>query len=332
MFTYFFTFMLALFLCLYIIPIVKQAALQYDIVDKPDGNLKNHASPVPYLGGLAVYVSFLLTLGLTFHFSNEVLGLLLSGTIVILLGIIDDLKALSPQLKLAGQAIAILVLMKSGIYIQLIFLPLPVCLILTFFWLMTIINAFNIIDIMDGLSTGTALIGALTLFGVALINDRPMIAVLTIAMAGALLGFLRHNFATATMYLGDSGSMFIGLMLGALAMIGSYTEHNTFGCLAPLIILGIPLFDTLFVMYIRWRRGKPVIYGSPDHFALRLRKWNLSTKQTVIASYTVSAVLGGLGIVMMLCPSNETAGAIVLCIIAAGLVAGYFLKKIDMTM
>jgi len=332
MWLYFFSFVLALCLCLYMTPIVIEAAIKYDIVDRPDGRLKSHKKPTAYLGGLSVYLAFLFTLAITFDFSREVLGLLLSGTIIVLLGIIDDLRALGPKLKLTGQAIAVFVLMKSGIYIKIVFLPQVVCLILTFLWLMTIINAFNIIDVMDGLSTGTGLIIAGVLFVVAVLNERPIIAVLTISIAGALLGFLKHNFVPASIYLGDAGSMFIGLMLGSLAMVGSYTENNNCGCLAPLIILGIPLFDTLFVMYIRWRRGIPVIYGSPDHFALRLRKWKLSTKQTVLVSYGVSLLLGLLGIGMMLSYSNIISLGILLFIMFSALISGYFLKKINMTM
>lgn len=332
MWEYFFSFMLALCLCLYITPIIIEAALQYDIVDRPDGNLKTHTKPVAYLGGIAIYLSFLFTLALTFDFSKEVLGLLLSGTIIALLGIIDDLKPLGPKIKLAGQAIAVFVLMKSGIYVKIIYLPVPVCLCITFFWLMAVINAFNIIDIMDGLSAGTGLISASVLFAVAVLNRNFMIGVLTISLAGSLLGFLRYNFAPARIYLGDAGSTFLGLMLGSLAMIGSYTEHNNLGFLAPLVILGIPLFDTAFVMYIRWRRGMPVIYGSPDHFALRLRKWKLSTRQTVIASYGIGLTLGLLGIAMMLSPSKIISLGIILFIAVSSLAFACFLKKIDMTM
>jgi len=332
MLLYVFSFLFALCLCLRLTPIVRKAAIKYDIVDHPDDKLKKHQNPVAYLGGLSVYLSFLFTLALTFDFSREVLGLLLSGTIIVMLGVVDDLRPLSPRLKLVGQAIAVFVLMKSGIYIKVVFLPVTVCLIITFFWLMATTNAFNIIDIMDGLSTGVGLIIAGVLFVVAVLNERPMIAVLTISLAGVLLGFLKYNFEPASMYLGDMGSMFIGLMLGALSMVGSYTENNSVGCLAPLVILGLPLFDTLFVIYIRWRRGMPVIYGSPDHFALRLRKWKLTTKQTVILSYAVSLLLGLSGIAMMLSPSIIISLGIVLFFMISGLVVAWFLKKVEMMM
>jgi len=327
---YFFAFLFSLCMALYLTPFVRAAALKYDIVDKPDGKLKFHKKPVAYLGGLSVYVAFLFTVALYFDFQKDVLGMLLAGTIIIMIGIIDDLKTIDPKLKLIGQAIAVFVLIRSGIYIQLFFLPYWACIILTFFWLIGTTNAFNIIDVMDGLSTGIGIICCLTLFVISLLNGRPMIAVLSISLAGALIGFLRFNFNPATIYLGDSGSMFLGLIIGSLAMTGSYTENNLLACLAPVVILGVPIFDTLFVMYIRRKNGIPVMYGSTDHYALRLRKWKLTTKQTVVISYVIGTVLGLSGIGMMLSPTNGVSLTILLTLIGIALVAGFLLSKVDM--
>ena len=324
--------MLSLGLSLYITPIVRKGALLYDIVDRPDGKLKNQTDPVAYLGGIAVYLAVLLTLALTFDLSREILGILLSGTIIVILGIIDDFKVLPPKIKFIGQAIAAFVLIKSGIYIKLVFLPLWINIILSFLWLMVITNAFNIIDVMDGLATGIGCLVSIILFIVAIMNQHVLIAILTIALAGALLGFLRYNFEPAKIYLGDTGSLFIGLLLGALSMIGSYTQNNTIACLSPVIILGIPIFDTVFVTYIRWRRGIPIIYGSPDHFALRLRKWRFSTVQTVILSYAASLILGLLAIVMLLLPSNLAALGIILMLLLGGLSLAVLLKRINMSL
>ena len=328
---YFFAFLFSLCMALYLTPFVRAAALKYDIVDKPDGKLKFHKKPVAYLGGLSVYVAFLFTVALYFDFQKDVLGMLLAGTIIIMIGIIDDLKTIDPKLKLIGQAIAVFVLIRSGIYIQLFFLPYWACIILTFFWLIGTTNAFNIIDVMDGLSTGIGIICCLTLFVISLLNGRPMIAVLSISLAGALIGFLRFNFNPATIYLGDSGSMFLGLIIGSLAMTGSYTENNLLACLAPVVILGVPVFDTIFVMYIRRKNGIPVMYGSTDHYALRLRKWKLTTKQTVVISYVIGTVLGLSGIGMMLSPTNGVCLTILLTLIGIALVAGFLLSKVDMT-
>jgi UDP-GlcNAc:undecaprenyl-phosphate GlcNAc-1-phosphate transferase len=197
---------------------------------------------------------------------------------------------------------------------------------------MVITNAFNIIDVMDGLAAGIGCLVAIILFIVAIMNQHVLIAILTIALAGSLLGFLRYNFEPAKIYLGDTGSLFIGLLLGALSMIGSYTQNNIVACLSPVIILGIPIFDTVFVVYIRWRRGIPIIYGSPDHFALRLRKWRFSTIQTVIMSYAASLILGLLAIVMLLVPSNLAALGIILVSLLGGISLAVFLKRINMSL
>jgi len=324
-------FLLAAGLAHYLTPVLRQAAIRFGIVDRPDGKLKNHRAPVPYLGGIAIYLSFLLSLALTVDFQREVLGILLAGAIVVILGLIDDLGALSPAVKLAGQVVAILTLMKASVTIKLTFLPAGLALPLSFLWLLAITNAFNLIDIMDGLASGVGLISALVLACVAAGSGREEVGTLLAGLAGSLAGFVRYNFEPARIYLGDTGSLFLGLMLGALAMNNSYTSKNLVASLSPVVILGVPLFDMLFVMFIRWRRGIPVMRGSPDHFPLRLRKWRLTTRQTVMASYAASAGLGCVAIAMMLV--DATAALWLLGGTATvALALGFYLKKIDMTL
>jgi UDP-GlcNAc:undecaprenyl-phosphate GlcNAc-1-phosphate transferase len=326
---YILTLALAAILSAALTPRMRAAAIRFGIVDRPDGRLKNHGEPVPYLGGLAICLSFLLALAVTFSFSEEVLGILLAGSIVVILGLIDDLGQLGPWTKLAGQLVAITVLIKSGIYIKLTFLPPAAAIALSVLWLLAITNAFNLIDIMDGLSAGTALIAALTLMVVAEINGGAQAAALLAALAGSCLGFLFYNFAPARIYMGDTGSMFLGLLLGALAMDNAYTARNPVAALAPALILGVPLFDMLFVMYIRRRRGLPVMLGSPDHVALRLRRWRLSTRQTVVASWVATGALGGAGVAMTLLPIRGALGVLG-AVVAAGFVLALMLRRIDM--
>ncbi|HEY5998099.1 MAG TPA: MraY family glycosyltransferase [bacterium] len=310
-------------------PVAMRIARQYGLVDRPDGKLKRQSEPVPYLGGAAVYLAFLVTLGITYSFSREVLALLLAGTMVVLLGLVDDIGAISPRAKFLGQSLAALVLMKAGIVMQIVWLPWWANWPLTLLWLVGVANAINLIDIMDGLASGVGLLVALALLVVALINGNHQIAILTATLAGALAGFVRYNFQPARIYLGDTGSLFIGLNLGALAMIGRYTEHNNLGVLVPLVILGVPVFDTLFVMYIRYRRGVSMFLGSPDHVALRLRRWRLSVRQTVAASYATTALLGAAGVAIMLLDGRGAVG--VLCVLGLGALGlAAWLKKIDM--
>jgi UDP-GlcNAc:undecaprenyl-phosphate GlcNAc-1-phosphate transferase len=330
MLLYTLTFVFALILSLYLTPLMRRAALQFGIVDQPDGKLKKHKKPMPYLGGIAIYLAFLLALAFSFtpEFNKEVLGLLLAGTIVLLLGFIDDLGFLKTWVKFAGQLIAVLVLVKSGIFIKLVFLPNYISIPLTFLWLVGMINAFNIIDVMDGLAAGVAFFASVAFFCVALLNGRIMIAIVAITLAGSLLGFLRYNVNPAKIYMGDTGSMFLGLMIGALAMIGSYTEKNFLGFLAPFVILGIPIFDTFQVMVARWKKGIPVVRGSPDHYALRLRAAGLSVQGVIWLSYAAAAILGGLGILIMFVSSIYQVVTVVGLLALAGLISMLLLQRI----
>jgi len=324
------TFILALSLALYGVPLARRAALRFNVVDRPDGQLKRQTSPIPYFGGLAVYLAFLISLALTFEFRQEVLGLVLGGTLVVMLGLIDDFGVLTPGSKLIGQLIAVFVLIRSGIRIEIAALPDWLDLLLTVVWMIGIINAFNIIDVMDGLAGGVGVIACLWLFVVALVNQDTMAAVMLAALAGSLVGFLRYNSHPASIYLGDAGSLFTGLMLGALAMQGKYTAVNPAALLAPVLILGVPVFDTFFVMYIRWMRGVPVFWGSPDHFALRMRRWSLSVPQVVAISYAAALFLGGVGVLAMFVSLGVAAGLIAAVAVLA-LVVALLLKRVDMS-
>lgn len=293
-------FFLAYFLALVGTPMAREAALRFGVVDQPDGALKNHREPVAYLGGLAVFIAFLLSIGMTFEFDQDLLALLLASTIVMTVGLVDDFGALTPKPKAIGQVVAVFVLIKSGIMVQVAIMPWWLQIVVTVVWLVGISNAFNLVDIMDGLASGLGVISATFLLVVALLNGRLMVAAFTVALIGALLGFLRSNFYPATIYLGDCGSLFIGLTLGALAMVMDYTQYNALGWLAPLYILAVPVIDTVYVMVLRAKSGRKVYYGSPDHFPLRMRKrldgW---TAGTVVVSYAVAVVFGALGLMIL---------------------------------
>jgi UDP-GlcNAc:undecaprenyl-phosphate GlcNAc-1-phosphate transferase len=323
-------FVVSFVLSLYWTPVMRRAALQLGIVDKPDGKLKQHRDPIPYLGGIAVFAAFLMTVGVLTDFKDgETLGLLLSGCIALLVGLIDDFGVLKPPQKLLGQALAALVLVKSGTFIKLTFLPVWVAVPLTLLWILAVTNAFNIIDIMDGLASGVAAVAAVSIAAANYLAGRDSQAFLAVALAGAVVGFLRHNFHPARIFLGDSGSMFVGFMLAALSMNAGYTRVNLLAVISPIFILGVPLFDLLLVMFIRRRRGIPMMKGSPDHFALRLRRCNLSVRETAITTYIVGALLGGSALVMSQIQLEWAFATMAGTMSLAGLSA-YLLMKVDM--
>ena len=327
MLTAFLAFLLGALMSLYTTPLMRRAALQFGIVDHPNNALKQHKEPVPYLGGLAVFLAFLITLGLLFDFTHEVLGILLASTLMLLVGLIDDLGALSPAEKLYGQLFAVAVLLKAGVFVKLLFLPTWVAFPISVLWLLTVTNALNIIDIMDGLAPGAAAMAAAFLAIAAALNDEPMVAVMSAALAGALVGFLRFNFAPARIYLGDAGSLSIGLTLGALAMSGSYTSRNPVALLAPVIILGVPLFDLVFVMVVRWIHGLSPFRGSPDHFALRLRRRGFGVRATVLWTYAAGAALGVAALFLMGIDDDRAALTLVTGIGMAALVIAFWLGR-----
>jgi UDP-GlcNAc:undecaprenyl-phosphate GlcNAc-1-phosphate transferase len=159
-----------------------------------------------------------------------------------------------------------------------------------------LINAFNIIDVMDGLAGSVALVASVALFAVSVMTHDSDAPVQMAALAGGIAGFLWYNRHPARIYMGDAGSMFIGFLLGAVAMTLQYTHRSAAGLFAPVLMLGVPIFDTFFVMAIRYLRGIPVFLGSPDHFALRLRRWALSVPQVVAVSTAAALALGALGV------------------------------------
>ena len=326
-----FSFLISLGVTIALTPWMAQTARSVGLVDKPDGSLKVHKEPVPYLGGLAVFVGFLVGFSPFYDLDRQVLAIMLGGTLIILLGLLDDLGNLRPTTKLLGQALAVLIVMKAGIAIKIVFLPPVITYPLSFLWLMGMTNAFNIIDIMDGLSSGVAAIACAFLFIVAVSSGQTGVAIMILALMGALLGFLRYNFQPAQIYLGDAGSLFIGFMLGALGMVGIYATANPVAVLAPILILGIPIFDTLFVMIVRWKRGLNPLKGSPDHFALRLRRWRLTVAETVLLSYSFSFLLGVVALIMVYGSERVAIGAL-FAVSVCLMLSALWLWKIDMNL
>lgn len=327
---YLFSFLLVFSMTLYLTPRIAKAALKIGIVDKPDGRLKTHKKVTPYLGGLAIYIPFILTLGVTLRFDIKVFALLFSSTIVLVLGLIDDFGAISPVVKLLGQAIAVFVLIKGGIYIQLVFLPEWISIALTFLWLMGITNAVNIIDIKDGLATGVVFTATVFLFIISVIDGNILIAIMTITFSGSLLGFLRYNWQPAMIYIGDTGSMFLGFLVGALAMSCSYTQNNNIAAFSPIILLGVPIFDTVLVSVCRLRKGQSPLLGSPDHFALRLLKIGWPLSLIVLGAYFVTVVFGLL-VLLLIGLENILLATILVCgIFFAGIVFLFLFANIKM--
>ncbi len=276
------SFVLSLLLSIYGTPVTRKVAQRYQLMDFPDGKLKIQKEPVAYMGGVIIYFSFISPVSLMFQFNKELLGILFAASILLVVGLFDDLKALTPGIKFLFQVVATYILIKSGIYINLVVLPPWLNSILSFLWILGIINAFNIIDIMDGLAASVGALTSLVIFVISLYNQNFLISILSLSLAAALLGFLKFNWEPAKIYMGDAGSMFLGLVIGALVIMGDYSKYNDLGFVSGLMILAFPIFDTVYVIVLRLMKKKNPFFGSPDHLVLRLKKkYGLSAARTV---------------------------------------------------
>jgi UDP-GlcNAc:undecaprenyl-phosphate/decaprenyl-phosphate GlcNAc-1-phosphate transferase len=312
--------LLAAGLAVYLAPILIAAAHRYGIVDRPKPPLKLHAEPVPYLGGLVVFVAFVLSLAVTFPFEPRVLAILLAASLVVSVGLVDDLGTLTPKDKFVGQIIAAVVLVKAGVKIDIAVVPFPIDELASVLWLATCMNAFNILDVSDGLATTAGLVGSAGATAIAIANGEPMIATLAAALGGACAGFLWFNKQPARMYLGDTGSMLLGAVLGALAMSGRYSEQNTVSAwFVPLALVAAPLFDLVLVVLARLRARRPIWYGSADHYAVRLKRAGWSARRVAWTTGLLGAAFLGAGVLSTYCADGAAlvvVGATVACGVA----------------
>jgi UDP-GlcNAc:undecaprenyl-phosphate GlcNAc-1-phosphate transferase len=281
-------------------PVVIRVATRNGFVSRPKADRWN-ARSIPLMGGVALYLGVTTGVLCFAEFSQEMIGVLLGGTLIFILGIIDDVLQIKPSSKFLGQILASCVVIYAGLKFDLI--PNPFLnLFLTLLWLVGITNAFNLLDNMDGLSAGVAAISSLTTFIFSLIQGLPAISVLSLSVLGASLGFLVFNFNPARIFMGDCGSLFLGFTLGCTTILGSWEQaSNLFGILAvPSLALGVPIFDTLLVTVSRILSGRAVSAGGRDHASHRLVALGMSEKKAVLSLYALCAALGCIAIFSIL--------------------------------
>ncbi|HBX23645.1 MAG TPA: undecaprenyl-phosphate alpha-N-acetylglucosaminyl 1-phosphate transferase [Desulfotomaculum sp.] len=284
---------------------------------------------MPRMGGLAVYLAFVLAVLLFRELTTQVLGLLAGATVILLLGIADDIRGLSARVKLAGQILAALVIVQFGIQVHYITNPLNgdifilgfLSIPLTVFWIVAVTNAVNLIDGLDGLAGGVACIAALTMATVAWtqfgMSGMPEMIMLALTLVAAVIGFLRYNFHPARIFLGDTGSMFLGFTLSVLAIMSLTKSATAVSVIIPLVILGVPLLDTFFAILRRCHEHRPIMQPDKKHLHHQLMAMGLNHRQTVLAIYALSAFLGFNAVVINLITNDQ---ALVLLVILAGVV------------
>ena len=298
-----------------------------------------HAAPLPRLGGVAIFLSFSLSMLAAVVLASYIphlhaavslktlLTILVPASLVFLLGLYDDLYSVSPSCKFAVQSLAATMLFMGGLRILNIpvlfgqhHLPWFVGLPFTILWVLAITNAFNLIDGLDGLAAGSALFSTLVVFVVTLLNGSSLLTVMTIALAGAILGFLRYNFNPATIFLGDSGSLFIGFVLSALALAGAQKAPTIVAVAIPVVSFGLPILETTLSILRRLISGRPVFTADREHIHHKLLQHGLTHRQVVIVLYGVSAVFAMLSL-FLLWPTGSSLG-LVLAVLGIGIWIG----------
>jgi UDP-GlcNAc:undecaprenyl-phosphate/decaprenyl-phosphate GlcNAc-1-phosphate transferase len=315
----------ALTLSLVLVPVSLAVALRFGLFDHP-GPAKSHTRAVPYLGGAAIVVSFALVVVVGDVLDPppselyQLAGFLGVAVLLAVVGLVDDLgKGLSPWLRLVLEAGAGLAVWYLGVSPHLAGVPQPVNALVTVLWVVGITNAFNLLDNMDGLSAGIAVIASLAVFGVASLQQRYLVAALSLALAGCAAGFLRANFHPAKIYMGDAGSLFLGFVLAVLLLKLRGNAPTRVPVAVILAVPGVAIFDTTLVTVSRLAHGRSPFQGGQDHTSHRLVRLGMSVPAAVTTIYAAGVVLGGAALLMsQLGPSVRIAGVIGL-LAAAGL-------------
>ena len=283
----------ALMLAIGSTPVMRLVALRFGVIDRPAAR-KIHTNPVPLLGGAAIYVAFIIVL-LLFgdrRYIHEVVGIFVGATLVSLMGVVDDRWGLGSYIKLVGQLVAACILVYSGVRVNIWGnwwdIALTIC------WVVGITNAMNLLDNMDGLSGGIAMIAATFFLLLAALSNQYLVGALAAALAGACAGFLVYNWNPAHIFMGDTGSLFLGFLLAAVGIKLRFPSNSdTITWMIPVLVLALPVFDTTLVFISRLRRGKnPLTTPGKDHVSHRLAFLTGSRREAVLICYLIAGAMG----------------------------------------
>ena len=321
-------FFIALLFSWLITPLYCRLAWKLGMVDKPNARRLNEV-PVPTGGGLVIIGAFWMAIGLSGAQHPSLRGLAIGSAIIGLTGWIDDRWELRPRLKLLGQVLAAVAVVAGGTVIHFVTNPFGGMIYLgwwgvpiTIVWIVSVINMFNFIDGLDGLAAGVAVIACVPLFSVAHQLGYGFVALLLLALAGSTLGFLRYNFSPASLFMGDTGAMFLGLMLGSLAVEGTLKGAATVALAVPVLILGLPVMEIVCSVVRRFRNGVPVYQADQGHLHHRLLNLGLSQRQAVLLLYGWAFAFGSLGVWMVTGPPALATGLAVVFLGILFLLAG----------
>jgi len=312
-------------------PLVRRLAFRIGAVDVPKDNRRMHKHPIPRLGGLAIFLGFLVSVLIFAEINRELQGILIGAVIIVILGIVDDVKSLPAKLKLVVQLVAAFVAVSHGVMIEAInnpniFSENPYWVLgiwswpITVIWIVAITNSVNLIDGLDGLADGVSTIGALTMLILSVFLGQGDIALICGALVGACVGFMPYNMNPAKIFMGDTGSTFLGFVLGTLSIQGLFKYYAVISFLVPFIILGLPILDTTVAFTRRILRGQSPMTADRSHIHHKLIDMGLSQKQAVATLYIISGVLG-LSAVMLTTTGGGKAALFILALVICAIIA-----------
>ena len=291
-------------------PPVKILAHKIGAIDVPDGKRRVHKSPIPRLGGLAIFFGFIVAILLFVDIDVQTRGILIGTLLIVITGIIDDVKQLRASIKLVVQIIAATIVVCHGVQIVAISVPtfivssgiLPLkwfSIPITVLWIVGVTNAVNLIDGLDGLAVGISSIATFSLFFIAILAGEPTVALISAALAGGCLGFLPYNFNPAKIFMGDTGSTFLGFILSVICIQGLFKGYAIISFLIPFLILGLPIFDTGMAIARRIHDKRPIMGADRGHLHHKLIDMGFSQKQTVAILYVIAMLLGLSAVVLV---------------------------------
>ena len=308
-------FFVAVFITLIMTPLVRKFAFKIGALDIPKDERRVHKEPMPLLGGVAIYIGVVIACLMFLPMDRTLISILIGGTLILISGIIDDLKGLSPKHKIIFQLLAGLVLIAGDVKVDFITNPFTVdnavvylkwlSIPITLFWVVGITNTLNLIDGLDGLAAGVAMISSLSLTLVAQKFGYNTVVIMSAIIAGGCLGFLRFNFNPAKIFMGDTGALFLGFMLAAISIEGVMKSVATIAIIVPIIILGVPIFDTTFAIFRRILSGKSIMSADKGHLHHRLLARGYSQRKTVLILYAISGFFGAFAVLVAKANSQQ---------------------------
>lgn len=306
---YFLILFLAFAVSFAVTPLAIKLAPRIGAMDIPKDKRRMHTKPMPRFGGMSMFLGTEIALAVFLHSDPKVITILFGGACIYAIGVVDDIHGMSPKVKFALQVAAAIIVFIGGIQIEFvknpfdeeayIFFPVWFSFVITVLWVVGITNTVNLIDGLDGLAAGVAAIASGCIAYTAVLSGQFEVGMAMLAVSGGALGFLPYNFHPAKIFMGDSGSLYLGFMIAVVSILGSTKGATLIATIVPFLVLGLPIFDTIFAIIRRWINGYPIMMADKGHIHHRIMATGIGQRRTVLIMYCISAIMGTVAILVV---------------------------------